>query len=593
MFLARKLHKFVKVSPLTMGVITGLGVFLPATLACGLLYYGGVHAIHEEIRGNLKRVAKAASLLVDTDLHKTFKDPAQESTPEYERAIEPLRRFVESDPAFMYVYTFVEDKGKIKFVLDPTPAADSDGDLVDDKSHIMEVYNEDGLEQMFTTARRHVPTAEEELSSDQWGTFISGYAPIFDKDGNYVASIGVDIAANRYASRLASLRRSGVVSVIVALGIAVLAGIAAAFFQRRRQEWTVEQEQSRDALEDLAHSLDGVNAQLRLSNRRFEHLFNNIPVACFTFDADGRIFEWNRESERLMGARAQDVVQRTLFESIVGEANHGMFHQLVEQVFQDRPVQDREWSDIGRDGQRFTVVLNCFPLYSPDGKVTGGIMACADITVRKELEGQIQQQMREIQTAYSELNNNKHTLTVTNAALSEANERLNTLATIDSLTGINNRRAIFAALERHMSSVSRSNRNLSVLMVDIDHFKSLNDVHGHIKGDLVLREVAKTLKNASRTHDEVGRYGGEEFLIVLPETDADEAVAVAERVRREVETHECGGLHVTVSIGIATYRESFVIAEQFIDAADRALYESKRNGRNRTTHVRDLTEGAA
>ncbi len=576
-----------------MGVLVGLGILLPALVVCGMLYFGGVHAMHEEIRGNLKRVAKAAAILVDPELHQTFKDRSQESTPEYQRAIEPLLKFVQSDPSFKYVYTYVVKDGQIYFVLDPTPPGDSDFDGVDDKSHVMDLYEAENLDFMLETATKHVANAEVELSDDKWGTFLSGYAPIFDKEGKYVASIGVDVSANRYVKRLAGLRRSGLIAVITALVIAAAAAGAAMAFQKRRHEWIAAQEASCLALEELALSLDGVNAQLRFSNRRFEHLFNNIPVACFTFDQSGVIFEWNRESERLMGARAYDVVQRTLYETVVSEENADLFRTMIARVFEDRPVQDQEWSDVGRDGQTFTVVLNCFPLYGPDGKVTGGIAACADITIRKELEGQVQQQIRELQGAYAELNHSRHDLTLTNAALSTANERLNTLATVDSLTGILNRRAIFDVLEKQMSACGRSKRELSILMVDIDHFKSLNDVHGHIKGDMVLRTVATQLKSASRAHDEVGRYGGEEFLLVLPDTDADEAIAVAERIRKQVESHDCQGVAVTVSVGIATYREAYAIADQFIDVADKALYESKRTGRNRTTHARNIADGAA
>jgi diguanylate cyclase (GGDEF)-like protein len=201
--------------------------------------------------------------------------------------------------------------------------------------------------------------------------------------------------------------------------------------------------------------------------------------------------------------------------------------------------------------------------------------------------------MREIQHTNSELELNRLSLTHTNDALTEANERLRRLALVDALTGILNRRAIFEVLEKCVANVDRTGRDLSILMVDIDHFKSLNDAHGHIQGDCVLKSVASLLKQASRLQDEVGRYGGEEFLIVLPESGEDEAMTVAERVRREVQDHECEGLWVTVSVGVATYRHGFSTIEQFVDAADKALYESKRRGRNRVIHYRELKEGAA
>jgi diguanylate cyclase (GGDEF)-like protein/PAS domain S-box-containing protein len=589
----QRLNWIATLSPTMMGIVVGLGVFLPAALVSSLLYINGTEAIHEEIRGNLKRVAKTAALLVDPELHKTFHDPSQESTPEYERAIAPMRAFIEADSSFKYVYTYVELNGEIRFVLDPTPEGDSDHDGVDDKSHIMEVYDEDGLESMQRAAREHIATADPGLATDQWGTFISGYAPIFDKDGKYVASIGVDVAADKYAARLAQMRRAGIVAGVVALVVAVVVGSAASLFQKRRREWWDDQEASRAALQDFAASLDAANAQLRFASRRFESLFNLVPVACFTFDKNGTIYEWNREGERLAGVAAHEVVQQTVYETVVGPENHAMFRTMIEEVFSGRPTLDREWTDVARNGQRFTVVLNSFPLYSPDGTVTGGIVACADITTHKLLQRQNERQLSEIQRAYTELHSSRNDLTSTNLALSAANERLKLLASVDSLTGIANRRTVFEALGKAMSIAVRTNRPLSILMVDIDHFKALNDTHGHIAGDSMLKSVASHLTGALRNGDEVGRYGGEEFLIVLPDTDADEARHVAERIRAQIADSVSDGVNATVSLGASTLGKRHATIEQFIELADRALYEAKRSGRNRVVHSSDLTEGAA
>ncbi len=580
-------------SPTAMGIVVGLGVLLPALLACSLLYFSGTNAIQDEIRGNLMRVAKSAALLVDPELHRTFHDPSQESTEDYERAVAPLRKFVNSDGAYKYVYTFVEDKGQIRFVLDPTAEGDADGDGVDDKSHIMELYDEDNMENMRRTARDHVATADSELSTDAWGTFLSGYAPVFDKKGNYVASVGVDTSAERYEWRLATMKRSGIVAAIVATVVSTLVGLAGALFQRRRREWWNDHEESRHALEDFATSLDRANSQLRSASKRFEGLFNLVPVACFTYDKHGTIYEWNRESVRLMGVDAHEVVQKTVFETIVGDENRGMFQAVIDGVFAGHPTLDREWTDVRRDGQKFTAVLNSFPLYNQEGSVTGGIVACADITSHKTLLQQNERQIAEIQRAYTELHSSRNVLSSTNEALSEANEQLMKLASIDGLTGIANRRTIFEGLGRAMAIAARTDRPLSILMVDIDHFKALNDTHGHIAGDAVLKSVAEHLVTALRLGDEVGRFGGEEFLVVLPETDADEARSAAERIRRQIAESALDGISATVSVGASTLGKKQSTCEQFIDLADRALYHAKRSGRNRVVHSRDLKEGAA
>ena len=161
------------------------------------------------------------------------------------------------------------------------------------------------------------------------------------------------------------------------------------------------------------------------------------------------------------------------------------------------------------------------------------------------------------------------------------------LATTDALTGLLNRRTI---LDRGGVAFEQSRRQgypLSVIMVDIDHFKRINDVHGHQAGDRVLAAVAAALQSGIRRYDQIGRYGGEEFLAILPGCSDVDVSAVAERMRRAVETLEViedrTRLQITASFGIAsTIGDDESSVALLIDAADRALYEAKAEGRNRT-----------
>jgi diguanylate cyclase (GGDEF)-like protein/PAS domain S-box-containing protein len=575
-----------------MGVMVGLGVLVPSALVLSLVYTRSIAAMKEEVRGNLRRIAKTAALLVDGDAHRQFTDASQESSPEYAEAVRPLKQFIDRDPSFKYVYTCVLVDGEVRFVLDPTPTGDWDDDGLDDKSHVMQRYDDPSAE-MLQAFEHRASNADYEPYTDDWGTFISGYAPVFDSKGEFVALLGVDVTADKYRDRLQRVESAAVLAGVVALLLSLGVGVAAGLFQRRRHQWAREQAAATEALRDLAESLDGANAQLRFASRRFEQLFNLIPVACFTFDRNGTIYEWNRECERLTGTHAHDVVQKTLFETVVGTDNHEAFHEMINSIFQDRPTLDREWTDVNRSGAQFTVVLNTFPLYAQDGTVTGGIAACADITAHKQLQFENARQMAEIQRAYADLDASRNDLTSMNTALTDANRQLRKLASVDPLTGILNRRSIFKTLEREAAIAKRRSRPLSILMVDIDHFKSLNDTRGHIVGDAVLRAVASRLKTASRMGDHAGRYGGEEFLVVLPDTDADDAVRVAERIRRQVAADDENGAAVTVSVGASTLTEAHVAIEQFIDTADRALYEAKRKGRNRVVHSRDTAQGAA
>ena len=161
-------------------------------------------------------------------------------------------------------------------------------------------------------------------------------------------------------------------------------------------------------------------------------------------------------------------------------------------------------------------------------------------------------------------------------------------ATLDALTNLNNRRQLESRLKQETAIAERQGHPLSVMMLDIDFFKNFNDTYGHAVGDLVLKEVATSVKEALRESDIPARYGGEEICVLLPFTDLEAARQVAERVRSKVEARivpvvingKENNLNVTVSIGVAQYSKGSIPEELYIKADD-ALYEAKRNGRNR------------
>jgi diguanylate cyclase (GGDEF)-like protein len=163
--------------------------------------------------------------------------------------------------------------------------------------------------------------------------------------------------------------------------------------------------------------------------------------------------------------------------------------------------------------------------------------------------------------------------------------QIHTLATTDALTGVSNRRQLFARGETELPLALRHGRPLSVLMLDIDNFKAVNDMYGHDVGDQVLRSVAELLSANSRREDIVARYGGEEFIVILPETEPDAACKhMAERIRSSLEQTVIqtsqGPLQVTASIGIAPVTPSTSSLVEVIRRADQALYAAKHSGRN-------------
>jgi two-component system cell cycle response regulator len=147
----------------------------------------------------------------------------------------------------------------------------------------------------------------------------------------------------------------------------------------------------------------------------------------------------------------------------------------------------------------------------------------------------------------------------------------------DPLTGLANRRSLQIQLEKSFESAKRYGHPLSVIMLDIDHFKKYNDTHGHVEGDRMLVKIAHVLLEAVRMADHVFRYGGEEFLIMLPQTELTNACLMAERVRKAVES----GAEVTISLGVYSYHESLHDKDVMIQMADNALYQAKQKGRNR------------
>jgi diguanylate cyclase (GGDEF)-like protein len=164
--------------------------------------------------------------------------------------------------------------------------------------------------------------------------------------------------------------------------------------------------------------------------------------------------------------------------------------------------------------------------------------------------------------------------------------KLEELATTDGLTGLSNHRTFQERLTEMMARAERSGRLVSLVLCDIDHFKSVNDTHGHPVGDTVLKRVAQVLASSVRAIDVVARYGGEEFAVVLEETDMNGALLLAERIREEVSRQQFnsdrGPFNCTMSFGIATYPEHGAHKQLLIEHADQALYRAKQSGSNCT-----------
>ena len=299
-------------------------------------------------------------------------------------------------------------------------------------------------------------------------------------------------------------------------------------------------------------------------------VLQSIDVGLVILDKEYKIQLWNGFMENHSGLRPDEVHDKSLFESF-HDIPEKWFRQKSESVFElktrtftiweQRPYLFKFKNYRPITGRASTMYQNSsiIPLESVDGAVNHICLIIYDVT----------------DTA------------VNQEDLTKANEHLAYLSQTDSLTGLFNRGFWEEEFQREHKRCVRSHNPSSLVMFDIDHFKNVNDSYGHQAGDEVIRTLASMVRQTARETDICGRYGGEEFTILLVDTDAVAAANFAERLRKKIDTlivksneHD---IKFTISSGIAEYSSNFNKHTQWIEAADKALYHAKANGRNRTT----------
>ncbi|HEY0007474.1 MAG TPA: EAL domain-containing protein [Tepidisphaeraceae bacterium] len=228
-----------------------------------------------------------------------------------------------------------------------------------------------------------------------------------------------------------------------------------------------------------------------------------------------------------------------------------------------------------RDGTAFEIEWHVSPVFSKDGKVCQYMSVHRDVTAAKHFQKSISDYVKL-------LLDQQRAASARQVELETANAHLKALAVTDGLTGTFNHRYFHEELSR----ISKQAGPVSLLMVDVDHFKSFNDAFGHPAGDTVLQKVAQVVQMAAGKGNVVARYGGEEFAVLMPGSDADSSLALAERIRREVESASVPQRGITVSIGVSTLVGGESVGRALLEQADAALYAAKSAGRNRMAHHR-------
>ncbi|MFO0817270.1 MAG: diguanylate cyclase [Pirellulales bacterium] len=210
--------------------------------------------------------------------------------------------------------------------------------------------------------------------------------------------------------------------------------------------------------------------------------------------------------------------------------------------------------------------ISAAPVYSDNGVLRGTMVGFDDVTRLREQQDELKDMLKN--------------LSESRAKIQQQNQELERLANRDALTGCLNRRAFFREFEKQWLKSERVGSPLACIMVDLDHFKKINDTHGHQMGDLVLQRTAEVLRQSRFSHYIICRYGGEEFSVLLPDTELDGAVEVAESIRTSIQATDYKGIAVTSSLGVSVRSLGARDPNELLDQADKCLYVAKRNGRN-------------
>lgn len=287
-------------------------------------------------------------------------------------------------------------------------------------------------------------------------------------------------------------------------------------------------------------------------------LLDSVFEGVYYVDRERRITFWNRGAEELTGYSSAEVLGRRCMDGILKHVDDSGCSlclgpcPLLRTMLDGRPREAQLYLH-HREGHRLPVGVRTAPIVDPAGAIVGGV----------------------------EVFRNRMTAPSSAAELEEFRRR----AQYDELTALANRRSLDLQLKAKLDDMKRFEWPFGVLLIDIDHFKSVNDTYGHLVGDQCLKVVARTLSKSVREKDITGRWGGEEFLVIVPVLHSSELRALAERLRVLIQAStvpDCPDVHLSISIGasLARYGDTF---EELLKRADALLYRSKDEGRNRVS----------
>lgn len=298
---------------------------------------------------------------------------------------------------------------------------------------------------------------------------------------------------------------------------------------------------------------------MELAPEFYKQMLDHLGEGVYFVDRDRRILYWNGEAESISGYSAGEVLHSFCYMNILDHVDEQMNSlcttrcPLLRAMETGKGVEGRVFLR-HKSGNRVPVDVKVAPVRDGRGEIVGAVEVFSDATSAVQVE--------------------------------KLNESLRQLIHIDPLTRIPNRLALIEALEREFQRFRRYGTVFSVIFADIDHFKGVNDTFGHAAGDGALQWFARKVRSFLRKADLVGRYGGEEFLILLPATEAGAAAHTAEQLRTHLSAGSCPYTEsvITASFGVTGVGPEDSV-QSLVDRADAALYVSKRQGRNRVTSL--------
>lgn len=453
-----------------------LAVLLVSGSVGSYFYLTALGSLTENIRARLESTAALAGQVLNASELAAIRRPEDRDLPVYDRYLGLIRNLGLTNPDLAFIYVMRHANGRVYFVLDS------------DESSGQAAPGQEYLERNPSLLRGFQrPSVDDQIYRDEWGAFMSGYAPLRNGNGEYL--VGLDMRADELARKLSAVRSAGALSLVSSILLALLFGqILSAMVVKPVRMLIARcraitkgdpdervQIHSGDELEELVDAFNAMSRQLTESRREAEEARRSLEHARDLLEV--RVTE-----------RTRDLMQ----------ANERLLHEVAERA--------------------------------------------------------------------------------------RAEEQLALVARADPLTGLMNRRAMLEQLEYQALRFQRHDTPFTLILADLDHFKSINDTHGHDIGDQALVEVADQIKECLRSQDLAARWGGEEFLILLPDTDLDGGLRVAEDLRESIAARALTvvqeALRLTLSLGVAAYGTGQGLSA-CIKAADTALYQAKVQGRNR------------